>query len=95
MVETKWDYKWPIDEWGNRKSVRDFTNIEQVRYQVYMARMECTVDKTRHIKEEIFYLNNWYSYFSLLARAGEFDPESLKYLSLEIGRLYKERVGWH
>jgi hypothetical protein len=91
----KWDYNWPKDERGNRKSISDFSDIEKVRYQVYMARLECTLDGDRYIGEEILYLHNWYCYFDLLTKAGDFDPESLKYLHLEIVRLYKERVGWH
>lgn len=94
-METKWDYKWPQDEDGNAKSVKDFNCIEQVRYQVYMARLECTLNNLRHIDEEILYLHRWYCYFEMLTKAGEFDPESLKYFSLEIVRLWKERTGWH
>lgn len=91
----EWDYVWPTDKWGNRKHLREFTHLEQVRYQIYQARLECTVDSVRHIREEILYLNNWYCYFAELARIEQFDPEVLKYFSLEIVRLYKERDAWH
>lgn len=89
------DYKWPVDQYGNRKSIRDFSDLEQIRYQVYMARVECSIGPMRYIGQEILYLHNWSVYFRLLSKKGEFDPEAVKYLDLEIVRLYKERVGWN
>lgn len=94
-MNDKWGYVWPLDENGNRVSVSDFTDLDMVRYHVYQARVECTINDSRNIGEEIIYLTNWYFYFNLLMKAGRFDPDSLAYFSLEIGRLYKERVGWH
>lgn len=89
------DYKWPTDSYGNRKSIKSFTELEQVTYQVYMARIECTVDGNRSIGEEILYLGNWYTYFDLLSKSGDFDPQAVEYLYMEIVRLFKERVGWN
>ncbi len=89
------EFKWPIDEWSNRKSISDFSDIEKVKYQVYLARVESTLEGKRHIGEEILYLQQWSFYFNLLTLAGDFDPEALKYLQLEIIRLFKERYGWH
>ena len=94
-ILNKWNYKWPMNEDGKCKSVRDFSDIEKVKYQIFMARLECTVDGIRHINEELLYLTNWYAYFDLLAKAGEFDPQCVQYLHLELVRLYKERTGWH
>lgn len=94
MSVEKWGYVWPIDDWGNRKSIKFFSDLEQVRYQLYLARLECTNNNSRNIRNEILYLSNWYNYFAQLSRADEFDPEVLKYFSLEIVRLYKERDAW-
>lgn len=90
----KWGYVWPKDEWGNRKHINNFSDLEHVRYLVYLARLESTLAGKRHIRNEIMYLHNWYSYFSVLTKTGQFDPECLKYLSLEIVRLYKESSAW-
>lgn len=94
-VDDKWNYIWPKDQEGNRKSISVFSDLEKVRYQIYMARLECTLEGVRYINEEILYLHNWYIYFEMLTKTGEFDPECLKYLHLEIVRLYKERTGWN
>lgn len=94
-MEDKWEYVWPIDEEGKRVSIEDFTNVEMVRYQVWQARVECTFNGKRNITEEIVYLNNWFCFFTELTKEGKFDPDSLLYMSLEILRLHKERVGWH
>jgi len=88
-------FKWPVDEQGHRKPVADFNDIEKVRYQVWQARVESTIDGVRYIRQEMLYLQNWCFYFEALAKVDQFDPEAVKYLQLEIVRLYKESNSWH
>lgn len=89
------DFKWPLDDFGNRRSIPHFSDIDKVRYQVHLARVECTLQGDRHIREEILYLQNWSMYFHALTQHGEFDPEALKFMQMEIVRLFKEKDGWH
>ena len=88
-------FKWPTDVYGNRKSVSHFSDFEKVRYQIYLARIETTNAGVRDIDAELLYLQNWNCYFFALTQAEDFDPEALKYLQMEMVRLFKERVGWN
>lgn len=94
-MSEKYGYRWPVDGRGKNKSVKEFNDLELVRYHVWMARVECTIDGQRHIDEEIEYLHHWLIYYDVLTKVGQFDRDSLNYLSLEIVRLHKERTGWN